>query len=88
MLGIHCLAPAIFRGFISMPLLTELVASEGRFCFPQTGLLADGFVVTMRSERFGDYRHGAPDGALASFISLKTAQGVPWQAFAGTYSEH
>jgi hypothetical protein len=32
----------------------------GRWYFPQTGLPAGGFVVTMRSGRFGDYKHVAP----------------------------
>ena len=34
-------------------------------------------MVTMRSPRFGDYRRGAPNGALAGFIPLKTAKDVP-----------
>jgi hypothetical protein len=38
-----------------MPLLTELVSSEGGIC----------------------YIHGAPNGALAGFIPLKIAKGVP-----------
>jgi hypothetical protein len=37
-----------------MPLLTELVSSEGGFC----------------------YRRGAPNGALAGFIPLRTEKGV------------
>ena len=38
-----------------MPARLPLLLDMSRF-FPQTGLSARGFVVTMRSGRFGDYR--------------------------------
>jgi len=33
MFRVKCVATAVFVAFISMPLLTELVSSEGGFCY-------------------------------------------------------
>jgi len=59
-------------------------SSCGR-CFPQTSLPAGGFVVTMRSQGFGDYKHAGPRCSLRSLTCLQV-QVLPPQWMVGPSS--